>query len=179
MAAIQRISERRALVDLVALDRDDRPVLIVAAEGREAEPIILAAYLETLGAIRRDIPFAILADPERLTIYRKHGTRSVEPVATIPTAEILAFYDPSYSRGWASGDYIAGMIDAWLADFMRHWKSPTPPATEIMGSLGLAARLEGGWSKRRVRLACLPVRRDQLPIELRDGEEYWDRSTVS
>jgi len=175
MSAIQRISERRALVDLVAFDRDGRPVLIVAATGQEVRPIFLAAYLEILGAIRRDIPFAILADPERMTIYRKDRTWSVSPVAAISTGEILDFYGSPPGVGRDSKNYIIGMTDAWLRDFNWHWKSPTPPASETMTDLGLATRLARGRTRRRVRIACLPVRGDQLPIELRDGEEYWDR----
>jgi hypothetical protein len=171
MPAIQRITDRLALVDLVALDRDDRPVLIVGAEEQKAEPIILAAYREVLKAIRRDIPFAILADAETMTIYRKDRTRSLEPVATIPTRDILSFYDPNFQEGRMFKDYIVAMIDAWLRDFMMHWSSPTPPASEAMAALGLAARLEGGRTKRRVRLACLPVRGDELPDELRDWPE--------
>jgi hypothetical protein len=171
MPAIQRISDRLALVDLVALDRDDRPVLIVGAEERKAEPIILASYREVLKSIRRDIPFAMLADAETMTIYRKDRTRSLEPVATIPTRDILSFYDPNFGQWPLFKDYIVGRIDAWLRDFMRHWKSPIPPASETMEALGLAGRLERGWLKREVRLACLPVRGDELPPELRDGAE--------
>ncbi len=178
MPAIQRISERRARVGLVAYDGEDRPVVIVGAWERERGPILLAATLETVGAIRGDIPFAMLANPETLTVYRKDRTRSLDPVATISTREILDFY----SRGGAehlaeraSAGYTIAMIDAWLGDFMRHWKSPTPPASEAITALGLTPRLESfGRTKREVRLACLPVRRDQLPIELRDGEEYWN-----
>jgi hypothetical protein len=171
MPAIQRISDRMALADLVAFDREKRPILIVATEEREAEPIILASYREVLKAIRRDIPFAILADAEQMTIYRKDRTRSLEPVATIPTRDILRFYAPDHAEGRVSKDFLAGMIDAWLRDFMRHWKSPAPPHSETMASLGLVSRLEHGQSKARVRLACLPIRGDELPPELRDGTE--------
>ena len=171
MPAIQRISDRMALADVVAFDREDKPVLLVAAEERKAEPIILASYLEVLRAIRRNIPFAILADAEEMTIYRKHRTRSLEPLATIPTREILRFYAPEFADRRVSKGFIAGMIDAWLGDFMRHWKSPTPPYSEVMTGLGLAGRLENGWSKARVRLACLPVCGDELPDQLRNGAE--------
>ena len=127
MPAIQRISDRRALVDLVALDRDDRPVLIVGAEEKPANPIILAAYREVLKAIRRDIPFAMLANAQELTIYRKDRTRSLEVIATIPTRDILSFYDPNFRDGPMFKSYIVGRIDAWLRDLMRHWKSRRRP----------------------------------------------------
>ncbi|WP_435008941.1 hypothetical protein P12x_000194 [Tundrisphaera lichenicola] len=171
MPAIQRISDRHALADLVALDRDDLPVLIVAAEEKEAGPIVLASYLEVLKAIRRDIPFVILANAREMTIYRKDRTRSLEPIATIPTAEILSFYDPDYPQRWTSKGYLVARIDSWLRDLMRHWKSPEPPATGVLRTIGLADRLERGWLKRGVRLACLPVRGDELPDELRDWAE--------
>jgi len=171
MSAIQRISDRVCLADVVAFDRDDKPVVVVAADERPIYPQSTAFNLEVLQAIRKDIPFAILAYADEMTIYRKHGTRSLEPVTTIPTREIIRFYAPIFEDRRVSSDFIARMIDAWLRDFMRHWKSPTPPFTERMTSLGLVARLENGWSKARVRLACLPVRGDQLPDELRDRAE--------
>jgi hypothetical protein len=173
MPAIQRISDRHALVDLVALDRDDRPVLMVAAEEQKPYPELLDAYLEVLQAIRRDIPFVILANIEEMTIYRKDRTRSLQPIATIPTKETLRFYSPDFGETRVFKDYLVGMIDAWLRDFMMHWKSPTPPASEAMTALGLAGLLDGGRTKRRVRLACLPVRGDEFPDELRNGAEPW------
>jgi hypothetical protein len=171
MPAIQRISDRHALVDLIAFDRDDRPVLIVGAEEQVAGPIILASYREVLKSIRRDIAFAMLADAQEMTIYRKDRTRSLEPVATIPTREILSFYDPYFRDGPVFKDYIVGMIAAWLHDFEFRRGPQLPPAWEAMSALGLADRLKDGWLKRRVRLACLPVRGDELPDELRDGAE--------
>ena len=72
MSAIQRISDRMALADVVAFDRDDRPVVIVAAtEGMIYPEIELASYEEIFGSIRKYIPFAILAFAEEMTIYRK------------------------------------------------------------------------------------------------------------
>jgi hypothetical protein len=171
MSAIQRISDRMALADVVAFDRDDKPVVVVAAEEQLIYPVVLYSYLEVLSAIRKDIPFAILAFSEEMTIYRKRRTRPLEPLATIPTREIIRFYAPTFADQRLSKLFIAEMIDAWLRDFMWHWKSPTPPYSETMASLGLVERLENGWSKARVRLACLPVRGDQLPPELRDREE--------
>jgi hypothetical protein len=171
MPAIQRISDRIALADVVAFDRDDKPVLMVSADEKLWFPESLGYYLEVIQAIRRDIPFAILAFSEEMTVYRKDRTRSLTSVATIPTREIIRFYAPEFADRRVSALFIAGMIDAWLRDFMRHWKSPKPPYSETMESLGLAARLENGWSKARVRLACLPVRRDELPDQLRNGAE--------
>lgn len=171
MPAIQRISDRMALADVVAFDREDKPVLLVAAEERLIYPEVLDSYREVLLAIRRNIPFAILAFSEEMTIYRKHRTRSLVPVTTLPTREILRFYSRTFGDGYVSKDYIAGMIDAWLSDFMRHWKSLNPPYSEELAALGLVGRLEGGSTKRRVRLACLPVRGDQFPDELRNGAE--------
>jgi hypothetical protein len=171
MPAIQRISDRVCLADVVAFDRDDKPVVVVAADERPLYPQSIGFNLEVLQAIRKDIPFAILAYAEEMTIYRKHRTRSLEPVATIPTREIIRFYAPESVEGRLFSRFIAAMIDVWLRDFMWHWKSPTPPYSETMAALGLVERLENGWSKARVRLACLPVRGDQLPTELRDREE--------
>jgi hypothetical protein len=160
MPAIQRISDRVCLADVVAFDRDDKPVVVVAADERPLYPQSIGFNLEVLQAIR-----------EEMTIYRKHRTRSLEPVATIPTREIIRFYAPESVEGRLFSRFIAAMIDVWLRDFMWHWKSPTPPYSETMAALGLVERLENGWSKARVRLACLPVRGDQLPPELRDRKE--------
>ena len=44
--AIQRIFDCMALADLVALDREDRPILIVADDEKVARPEILPAYEE-------------------------------------------------------------------------------------------------------------------------------------
>jgi hypothetical protein len=181
MSAIQRISDRVALADIVALDRDDQPVVVVAAANRMVYPQELPAYREVLSAIRKDIPFAILAFADEMTIYRKRRTRPLEPLVTLPSREVIRFYSSRFaSPGFAEGplfkDYIVTKLREWLEDFMMHWKSPTPPLSEMMTSLGLAGRLEGGRTKERVRLACLPVRGDQLPPELRDREEPWGGS---
>ena len=174
MSAIQRISARLALADIVALDRHDRPVLIVGAEEDYPGPLVLASYREIVKAIKRDIPFAILADAENLSVFRKVQNHSLELLTMLPTRKILSFYDPNFVEGRAFKDYIVGMIDSWLRDFMSHWKSPTPPESEMMSAVGLASLLEHGRTKRRVRLACRPVRGDELPIELRDGPEPWN-----
>ena len=70
MSAIQRISDRMCLADVVAFDRDDKPVLVVAAEEQLIYPVVLYSYLEVLSAIRKDIPFAFLA------FARTHETRN-------------------------------------------------------------------------------------------------------
>ena len=171
MSAIQRISDRVALADVVAFDRHDEPVVVVAAAEQLIYPIVIHSYREVLSAIRKDFPFAILACADEMTIYRKRRTRPLEPLATIPTREIIRFYAPDFADRRPSKDFIAAKLRDWLEDFMRHWKSPNPPYSETMTSLGLAERLEGGRTKERVRLACLPVRGDQLPAELRDGAE--------
>ncbi len=172
MPAIQRISDRHALADLVVFDRQDRPVLIVAAEGGKIQPRYLESYREVLQSIRRNIPFAILADSEEIAVYRKERTWRLVHLASIPTREVLLAYDPVPDRGRISKDLLAGMIAAWIRDLAIHWKLPTPPASETMVALGLTGRLDGGcWMKRGVRLACLPLRGDELPHELRDGAE--------
>jgi hypothetical protein len=106
-----------------------------------------------------------------MTVYRKDRTRSLEPVATIPTRETLSRYDPAPGREGISKDYLVALIAAWLHDFGFRRGSELPPAWETMSALGLADRLKDGWLKRRVRLACLPVRGDELPDELRDRVE--------
>lgn len=171
MPAIQRISDRHALADLVVFDREDRPVLIVAADGKKIEPRYRESYREILRSIRRNIPFAILADPEEIAVYRKDRTRTLVHLASIPTREILRAYDPVPDRGRFSKDLLAGMIDAWILDFQSHWKFPMPPGSETLAALGLSGRLDGGRSKREVRLACLPLPGDELSDELRDGTE--------
>jgi hypothetical protein len=169
MPAIQRISDRMTLADVVALDRDGKPVVVVAAEERPIYPVVIQSYLEVLSAIRRDIPFAILAFADEMTIYRKRRTRPLELLAKLPTREVIRFYSPQFADGPLSKWYIAAKLRDWLEDFMR--RSPDPPYWETIERLGLEQRLWGGWTKERVRLACLPVRGDQLPPELRDREE--------
>jgi hypothetical protein len=174
MSAIQRISDRMAEADIVAFDSDDRPILIVAADIKVPESWLLGAYLEVLGSIRRDIPFVILANAEEMTIYRKDRTRSIDPIATIPTKETLRFYNPDFGKEREFKSFLVAMIDAWLRDFIYHWKSPEPPQSEVMTAVGLAARLENGSSRTEVRLACLPLRGDKLPPELRHWAEPRD-----
>ena len=148
------------LADVLAFDRDGRPVVFVDVKGMTPVPESALQLLETLRSNIPPIPFGILADPERLQFFQMGGS-TLDPVFVLATRELTRAYGPSGADDTPPYEtYLKGLIDVWLTDLDFHWKHAVPPANEEMKSLGIVALLAGGTIEREVHLASARVYRD-------------------
>jgi len=149
-------------VDLIALDREDRPFLLVEAQRRPVSPTTERSILHDLASAREALPyggrihFGLIADPESMRLYELDRDEP-SPLGSWATNDILGHYDPGFpervrSLSGIHPDSIAGLIGSWLRDIAYHWKSPSPPGTEQWEAAGLLGRIAEGSTLSEVRL---------------------------
>ena len=160
-------------VDIIALDKDDRVVMLIevkiiqaqeaAAKQRIADYMIswMKAVLAKISEQRTIIPYAMFVDTEQILIFKWDGVSLSEPVCSLNTGEILRHYEPEFGSKWISERYLESLIESWLRDLAYNWKSEMPPASEQIAIIGLLQRLAGGTTKAGVQLGNF-VYRDQL-----------------
>ncbi len=130
--------------DIIALDAQDRPVLLIEVKGRPKENIYdrqqLTDDLREAGTV---LPYAMLVTLEDIRIFRWDGA-ALSELLHLPTADALSFYDPEFIGKRVYGDYLTALVETWLRDVAYRWKSETPPFLDRLGKIGLAERLDGG-----------------------------------
>jgi hypothetical protein len=161
-------------VDIIALDKDDRVVVLIevkiiqaqepAAKQRIADYMIswMKAVLAKISEQRTIIPYAMFVDTEQILIFKWDGVNLSEPVCSLNTGEILRYYEPKFGKKWIFEDTIETLIQSWLHDLDYHWKSEIPPASEQIAAIGLLPLLAGGTTKSGVKLGGNFIYRDQL-----------------
>ena len=159
-------------VDIIALDKDDRVVVLIevkiiqaqeqAAKQRIADYMIswMKAVLAKISE-QTIIPYAMFVDTEQILIFKWDGVNLSEPVCSLNTGEILRHYDPEFGKKWISERYLDSLIESWLEDLAYNWKSEMPAASEQIAIIGLLQRLTGGTTKSGVQLGNF-VYRDKL-----------------
>lgn len=160
-------------VDIIALDKDDRIVVLIevkiiqaqetAAKQRIADYMIswMKAALAKMSEQRTVIPYAMFVDTEQILIFKWDGVNLSEPVCSLNTGKILRYYEPEFGKKWISERYLESLIESWLRDLGYNWKSEMPPASEQIAIIGLLQRLAGGTTKSGVQLGNF-VYRDKL-----------------
>ncbi|MEG3938194.1 hypothetical protein QT995_08530 [Microcoleus sp. S36b_A3] len=160
-------------VDIIALDKDDRVVVLIevkiiqaqepAAKQRIADYMIswMKAVLAKISEQRTIIPYAMFVDTEEILIFKWNGENLSKPVCTLNTAKILHSYEPEFGTKWISERYLESLIESWLEDLAYNWKSEMPAASEQIARIGLLQRLAGGTTKSGVQLGNF-VYRDKL-----------------
>ena len=135
--------------DIIGLDAQDKPVLLIEVKGRRQENAFdrpqLIADLQEAGST---LPFAMLVTLEDTRIFEWNGVRLSE-VLHLPTAEALSTYDTEFRDKNIYGDYLIRLVEAWLRDVAYHWRSEAPPFREELERIGLADRLKDGDTKNR------------------------------
>ncbi|MEG3847613.1 hypothetical protein QT971_15765 [Microcoleus sp. herbarium19] len=161
-------------VDIIALDKDDRVVMLIevkiiqdrepAAKQRIADYMIswMKAVLVKLSEQGTVIPYAMFVDTEQIQIFKWDGKNLSEPVCTLNTGEICRYYLPTFGSKWIFEDTIETLIQSWLHDLDYQWKSEIPPASEQIAAIGLLPLLAGGTTKSGVELGGNRIYRDQL-----------------
>ncbi len=134
--------------DILVLDADERPLMVVETKDRVLTPRSFNMARDRLAAYQRihAVPYGMLADLDHIHLFDFETENSATILATIPTREMLAFYDPDFSEKEIYGSYLTALIEAWLRDLAYHWKSPMPPGQETLDKLGLLSKLRNGWT---------------------------------
>ncbi len=161
-------------VDIIAVDKDDRVVVLIevkiiqaqetAAKQRIVDYMIswMKAVLAKISEQRTIIPYAMFVDTEQILIFKWDGVNLSEPVCSLNTGEICRYYLPTFGSKWIFEDTIETLIQSWLHDLDYHWKSEIPPASEQIAAIGLLPLLAGGTTKSGVELGGNRIYRDQL-----------------
>src|SRR4028119_918454 len=160
--------------DIIALDKDDRIVVLIevkiiqaqetaAKKQRIANYMIswMKAALAKMSEQRTVIPYAMFVDTEQILIFKWGGVNLSEPVCSLNTGEILRYYEPEFGKKWISERYLESLIESWVRDLGYNWKSEMPPESEQIARIGLLQRLAGGTTKSGVQLGNF-VYKDKL-----------------
>ncbi|MEG4213368.1 hypothetical protein [Microcoleus sp. S13_B4] len=151
--------------DIIALDKDDRIVVLIevkinqAKEKAAKQRIIDSAlkrqikhFLSKLSEKKVVIPYAMIASLENTIVFKWDGTVLSDAVLSLKTADILHPYDSKLGDQRIFEPYLTRLIEAWLRDLAYNWKSERPPASEQIAAIGLLPLLAGGTTKSRVEI---------------------------
>jgi len=137
-------------IDISVEDREGRPVLVAKVSHTETSAEEQHGLLDVLDSSCPSVPFALLADPATLRIYRR-DRGPFEEVATLDAAEVIGHYSPGYTRAKADNGFkpifrtvLVGFVASWLSDLSRRWKAGEPPGRDELARIGLLGRIEGG-----------------------------------
>ena len=159
-------------VDIIAVDKDDRVIMLIevkiiqaeetAAKQRIADYMIswMKAVLAKISEQRTIIPYAMFVDTEQILIFKWDGVNLSEPVSSLNTGEILRHYEPEFGNKRIFKRYLTRLIEAWLRDLAYNWKSEIPTASEQIEKIGLLPLLADGTTKSGVEIGGNFIYRD-------------------
>jgi len=133
--------------DAAVLDREDLPVALI--EVKSSPPVNgwsnwLRDMLNGNEVSRTE--FLIAIDLTSIQFFPVKDTTLGEPVV-FDTAAVLSRYDADFSGKRIFEPYLLTLVEAWLRDLAYHWKSPSPPGSNELKSLGFLNRIEGGTTR--------------------------------
>jgi hypothetical protein len=149
MATRQRVKHVRATVDILVVDRQDRPILIGEVQGSD-EPAgaALSRMKDFLEFADLAVPFVMLVDHDQISIYRADEELCEEPIFSTGTKPILRYYLVDFERStrMIGESLLRAVALAWLQDVSYRWKSKStfPPAVEELDRVGLGQLLKEG-----------------------------------
>ncbi len=113
--------------DIIALDAQDNPVLLIEVKARPRENIYdreqMIGDLQQAGIA---LPYAMLVTLEETYIFEWNGS-ALSEVLRVPTADALSVYDPEFREKNIYEHYLIRLVETWLQDVAYHWKSEEPP----------------------------------------------------
>lgn len=138
--------------DILALDPDGQPVLVVEVKDRILEEDTvsqLLAYMESQGP---PIPYGMVVDLEKICVVKYDCDNPIGHSHVFDAEEILTHYDPDFAKKRIFHQYLSTLVETWLRDLAYHWKSENPPGAEPLAAIGLLPRIEGGKTQSEVTL---------------------------
>lgn len=142
MAIGKREAPPQMTADFLVKDGEGRSILIgfVRARGPEPEgPDKLQILLQVANAV---VPFGLIADLERIRIYRWDGLTLDGPVFDEATGAILTRYDGVFGTEPVGNHLLQALIGAWFRDLAYRWKHPDPPGVARLTAIGLLPELD-------------------------------------
>jgi hypothetical protein len=165
MATQKRVKQAQRMVDVLVIDSDDRPVLLGEVKDQVGPP--LEAYskiMDFLDATDLLVPFVLIVDPKRISIYRGDEAEQTKPVFSAKTVSVLGCYSDYYRerKGRVGKELVLTLVKAWLGDlsYQRKSKSSPPPGTEALGEIGLLPFLKNSTLDSEVCLGGYRICRD-------------------
>jgi hypothetical protein len=135
--------------DLIARDRDGRPVLVVEVKTRPATPADLDQLRAYLDAGSGGADYGMLVDPESIWILSTDGQRAGPTFGPFRTTDVLKHYHRDSGsleaqRGGPRlfGLYLETLVSLWLQDLAFPWFEGEPPLRNELAEAGLLQRLE-------------------------------------
>jgi hypothetical protein len=174
MPTRQRVKHVRATVDILVVDRQDHPILIGEVQGRkEPAGAALSRMKDFLEFADLAVPYVMIVDHERISIYRADEELREEPIFSTRTKPILRYYLVDYERSkrMIGESLLRAVALAWLQDVSYRWKSKStsPPVLEELDRLGLAQLLKDGIFESEVVFGGHRLYRDESP----DRSDTW------
>ena len=166
MATRQRVKHVRGIVDILALDRQDRPILIgEVREKDEPAGTALSQIKDFLEFADLAVPLVMIVDHDRIAIYRGDEELRFEPIFSARTKPILGYYSDYYreSKRRVGRDVLEGVALSWLRDLSYRLRSKTtlPPAYEELDRLGVVQLLQDAIFESEVAFGGHRLYRDE------------------
>ena len=145
------------IADIIAEDREGRPVLLVEVKTGPITEDRLRWFLDDLAEAPETITFGMLVDPGLIRLYRRGNPT---PIREFDAIEVLRHYSPDYAgEATRSGHkrilelHIRTLIGAWLRDLAYRWKETgQPPMMEELEEVGLLDSLKDGTTTDEVAI---------------------------
>jgi hypothetical protein len=147
METLERKSIGLYDADIVVLDADDVPVMLVEVKARQDEKVFDQEQLVQYLQAAPNIPYAMLVTLRDIQIF-EWRSQALSLLLTAPTADVLSVYDSEFRKKNIYRDYLTTLVEAWLRDVAYHWKLTTPPLFEQLSRLGLAEKLSDGTTRQ-------------------------------
>ncbi|MGE3819961.1 MAG: hypothetical protein AB7I30_11025 [Isosphaeraceae bacterium] len=144
-------------IDVVVEDSRGREVLLVAVNAGEVDEEMARSYLDYLRSSGLPARFGMVVNLEWIRIVDFESGNGKEFGCVLSSPQVLSIYDPEFGKKRIFPFYLATLVEAWLRDLVYRWNSPNPPALERLARLGLAQLIEGGDTRREVRVETHPV----------------------
>jgi hypothetical protein len=150
--------------DLITIDREDEPIMVVKIDVGKPGPEALQSFTAEFEGMEPPLPFGMFVDLDEIVILERRDGDLQHPPTRLSTSEILKLYAPEFAgRDTPRGspltfrNYFTTLVEAWLRDYAFHWKSKEPPGSEDLTRIGLAQRLEGGFTESHARASVIPL----------------------
>jgi len=150
--------------DMIAVDRDDQPIMVVKIDIGKSGPEAREAFMSAFARMDPPLPFGMHVDLDEIFILRRPIEDPRNPPTHLQTVPILRHYAPNFAgRNAPRGsplifrDYFTTLVESWLRDYAFHWKSEDPPGGVELTKIGLAQRLEGGVTQSHATASVPPL----------------------
>jgi hypothetical protein len=82
-------------------------------------------------AVVSNAPWAMVATPESVQLFRFAIDGGLEPVDSMPTSRLVAHYGRENDRKLYFESYVRTILELWLRDLTVQWKSANTPAPSL------------------------------------------------